>query len=107
MLEILRFQLETGDVPITGWLRELRDVRAKAQIQIRFNRIASGNFGDHKPVGEGVSELRVDIGAGYRVYFGQHGKTVVVLLCGGDKGTQKTDIQKAKEYWAEWKRKNS
>jgi len=104
---LLRYQLENGDIPITLWLKSLRDVRAKAQVQIRFKRVEAGNFGDHKAVGEGVCELRVDIGAGYRIYYGQHGKTLVVLLCGGDKATQPADIKLAKEYWADWKRKNS
>jgi putative addiction module killer protein len=88
MLELLRYQLENGDVPVTLWLKSMRDARAKAQIQIRFKRVEAGNFGDHKSVGEGVCELRVDIGAGYRIYYGQHGKTLVVLLCGGDKAKQ-------------------
>ena len=107
MLELLRYQLENGDVPVTLWLKSLRDARAKAQVQIRFKRAEAGNFGDHKAVGEGVCELRVDIGAGYRIYYGQYGKTLVVLLCGGDKVTQPADIKLAKEYWADWKRKNS
>ncbi|MFM9912428.1 MAG: type II toxin-antitoxin system RelE/ParE family toxin [Methylophilaceae bacterium] len=74
---------------------------------MRFKRVESGNFGDHKPVGDGVSEFRVSVGAGYRVYYGLHGKTLVVLLCGGNKATQQADIKLAKEYWADWKRKNS
>lgn len=106
MLELLRYQLENGDIPVTSWLKSLRDARAQAQIQIRFKRAEAGNLGDHKPVGDGVSELRIDIGAGYRVYYGRHGKILVVLLCGGDKTTQPTDIKLAKEYWADWKRKN-
>ncbi len=106
MIELLRYQLENDDVPVSAWLRGLRDVRAKAQIQIRFKRIEAGNFGDHKAVGEGVSELKVDTGAGYRVYFARHGKTIVILLCGGDKSTQQADIKLAKTYWDDWKRKN-
>lgn len=74
---------------------------------MRFNRVVAGNFGDHMPVGDGVSELRIDVGAGYRIYYGQHGKTLVVLLCGGNKGTQPVDIELAKEYWVDWKRKNT
>jgi putative addiction module killer protein len=84
------------------WLRGLRDVRAIARIQVRIDRLALGNLGDVKPVGDGISELRVDYGPGYRVYFVQRGKTVVVLLCGGDKRTQDTDIESAKRLAKEW-----
>ena len=78
------------------WLRRLKDERAKAKIAARIQRMAFGNFGDVSPVGEGVSELRIFEGPGYRVYFVQHGSTVVVLLCGGDKKSQERDIQAAK-----------
>ena len=69
--------------------------------------ISTGNFGDCKAVGEGVSKLRIDIGSGYRVYFGKHGQTLVILLRGGDKCSQQTDITHAKTYRADWKRRNS
>jgi putative addiction module killer protein len=85
------------------WLRGLRDVRAIARIQLRIDRLALGNPGDVKPVGNGISELRVDYGPGYRVYFAQRGKTIVVLLCGGDKRTQSADIESAKRLAKEWK----
>jgi len=78
------------------WLRDLRDRQAKAKIAARIRRLAFGNPGDVKPVGEGVSELRVNHGAGYRVYFVQRGKMLVVILCGGDKSTQEMDIAAAK-----------
>lgn len=107
MIELRRYQLENERIPFTEWLSTLRDVRARAQIEIRLRRVAVGNFGDCKPVGDGVSELRVDVGAGYRVYFGRHGQTLVILLCGGDKASQKMDIQHAKDYWADWKRRTS
>ena len=87
--------VEKSDV-FLNWLRALRDVRAVARIQIRIDRLALGNPGDVKAVGEGVSELRVDYGPGYRIYFAQRGKTVVVLLCGGDKRTQDKDIVTAR-----------
>ena len=74
------------------WLDSLRDVRAKARILVRVERLAAGNPGDARPVGEGVSELRIDYGPGYRVYFKQQGRTVVVLLAGGNKRTQNRDI---------------
>lgn len=77
------------------WLRELRDRRARAQIAVRIDRVAEGNFGDHRSVGGGVSELRVPTGPGYRVYYTIRRRTVVVLLCGGDKARQQRDIELA------------
>lgn len=107
MIELRRYQLEDKSTPVTVWLRGLRDARARAQIEVRLRRVSAGNFGDCKPVGEGVSELRVDIGTGYRVYYGKHGQALIILLCGGDKGSQQADITRAKAYWADWKRRNS
>ncbi len=78
------------------WFDSLRDRRAKARIQVRIDRIEMGNLGDATPIGEGVSELRIHYGPGYTIYFVQHGNTVVILLSGGDKGSQQTDINKAK-----------
>ena len=77
------------------WLDGLRDINARARIQIRVERLATGNAGDVKPVGEGVSELRIDYGPGYRVYFTKRGHELVILLAGGDKSTQATDIKAA------------
>jgi putative addiction module killer protein len=77
------------------WLDGLRDLSARARIQVRVERLAAGNAGDVKPVGEGVSELRINYGPGYRVYFTMRGRELVVLLAGGDKGTQTTDIKTA------------
>ena len=79
------------------WFSELKDKRAKARIDVRIKRVSLGNFGDVEPVGNGVSELRIDYGAGYRVYFVKRGNIIVILLCGGDKSTQSKDIQKAHE----------
>jgi len=107
MIELRRYQFEDKRVPVTEWLSDLRDVSARAQIEVRLRRISVGNFGDCKTVGDGVSELRVDVGAGYRVYYGKHGQELVILLCGGDKGTQQADIAIAKTYWIDWKRRNS
>jgi putative addiction module killer protein len=78
-----------------AWFRNLRDRRARARIQVRIDRLSLGNLGDAKPVGEGVSELRIDYGPGYRVYFVRRGDTLIVLLAGGDKGTQARDISTA------------
>ncbi|THI91152.1 MAG: type II toxin-antitoxin system RelE/ParE family toxin [Nitrospira sp. CG24A] len=77
------------------WLDGLHDIRARARIQVRVERLATGNAGDVRPVGEGVSELRIDYGPAYRVYFTKRGREVVVLLAGGDKRTQTTDIKTA------------
>lgn len=79
------------------WLRALKDRTARAKILVRIDRLALGNPGDVRPVGSGVSEMRIDYGQGYRVYFVQQGPAVVILLCGGDKSTQGRDIERAKE----------
>lgn len=77
------------------WIDGLSDLRARARVLARIERLALGNPGDSKPVGEGVSEMRIDYGPGYRVYFKRRGRTLVILLAGGDKGTQSTDIRTA------------
>lgn len=77
------------------WIDDLRDLQARARVQVRIERLAAGNPGDVKPVGEGVSELRIDHGPGYRVYFTKRGSQVVILLAGGDKTTQVADIKTA------------
>jgi putative addiction module killer protein len=107
MIELRRYQLSDERVPVSDWLSGLRDRTARAQIEVRLRRVSSGNLGDAKSVGDGVSELRVDVGAGYRVYYGKHGQALVILLCGGDKGSQQSDITLAKTYWTDWKRRNS
>ncbi|RDJ20820.1 type II toxin-antitoxin system RelE/ParE family toxin [Bosea caraganae] len=81
----------------SSWLDKLRDERARARIANRIARLGAGNPGDIKPIGEGLSELRVDYGPGYRVYLAQKGSVLIILLCGGDKRTQEADIRKAKE----------
>jgi len=77
------------------WIDSLRDIRARARVQVRIERLAHGHAGDVKPVGEGVSELRIDYGPGYRVYFKKQGKMLIILLTGGDKRTQSKDIKTA------------
>jgi putative addiction module killer protein len=84
-----------------NWFRRLRDVRARARIALRIDRLEDGNPGDVKPVGHGISEMRINEGPGYRIYFVQRGDVVVVLLCGGDKSTQDKDIRKAHELAGE------
>ena len=107
MIEIFRYQRVNGEEPFTEWLQSVRDKVAQARIRIRLRQVEAGNMGDCEPVGEGVTELRVHVGAGYRVYCGQHGKTMVVLLCGGNKASQAADIKRAKAYWTDWKRRQS
>jgi len=79
----------------TKWFARMKDIRAKARIDIRIRRLSLGNPGDVKPVGKGVSELRVDVGKGYRVYFIQRDEQLIILLAGGHKGTQQNDIERA------------
>jgi putative addiction module killer protein len=105
VIEIVNFKDANGRSPIEEWLSSLRDKIAKARITSRLRQLQSGNMGDARPVGEGVVELRVHVGAGYRVYLGRYGERWIVLLCGGDKGTQTKDIARAKAYWAEWKQR--
>ncbi len=95
MIEIFRYQAEDGKEPVTEWLNGLRDKRSQAKLRVRLKRLEAGIMGDCEPVGDGVLELREHIGPGYRVYFGRHGRLVVVLLCGGGKKTQVRDIEAA------------
>ena len=105
MIKVLRYQTKDRKVPTTDWLDSLQDKKVQAKIRIRLRRLETGNFGDCVSVGEGVLELQEHLGEGFRVYFGRHGKTVVILLCGGSKKSQDTDINTAKEYWSDWKRR--
>jgi putative addiction module killer protein len=102
--EIERYVTPDGRIPFSEWLDSLRDRRARVKIKLRLDRIEQGNLGDYRSVGAGVFELRIDYGPGYRVYFGQVGSTIVLLLCGGDKSTQEQDIRKAQEYWEDYER---
>ncbi len=90
----------------SDWLEKLKDTNAKIAVIRRVARMESGNFGDHKFCRDGVSELRIDVGAGYRVYYAVAGKQLVLLLCGGDKRTQDADIDRACVYWKHWKKEN-
>ena len=97
MVEIIR------SATFDRWLKRLRDSEVTARILMRIRRLSLGNPGDVQPVGEGLLEMRIDYGPGYRVYYFQHGSILVVLLCGGDKRTQQRDIERAKRLAAEWK----
>ena len=101
--EIQRYTTPDNKVPFDQWFDSLRDINAQAKIISRLNRIADGNLGDYRSVGEGVCELKINYGPGYRIYFGQIGMTIVILICGGDKSTQDRDIRQAKEYWTDYR----
>jgi putative addiction module killer protein len=104
-IELLEYITEDGENPFHKWLNLLKDRAARARIRVRLNRLRLGNFGDCKSIGKGVSELRVDYGPGYRVYYGKSETTIVILLCGGSKKSQAKDIKLAQEYWADFKRR--
>ncbi len=90
---------DNGKAPFLEWLYSIRDRMAVYRIRARLDRVELGNFGTTKPLGDGVSEFMIDHGPGYRVYYAMNGKTVVLLLLGGDKSTQHKDIETAKAYW--------
>lgn len=104
-IQLLRYRRADGREPFTEWLETIRDRATQARIRLRLRQVEAGNFGDCKPVGEGVIELRIHVGAGYRVYWGRHGSSLVLLLSGGDKSSQVADIMRARDFWSEWKSK--
>jgi putative addiction module killer protein len=96
---IIYYVTETGRKPFKEWLDGLKDIVARQKIRVRLDRVRLGNLGRNRLVGEGVYELKIDFGPGYRVYYGLERKTVVLLLLGGDKSSQKKDIAQARIYW--------
>lgn len=101
--ELRNYRTTEGREPFIDWLNSLKDRVGRANITNRLNRVALGNYGDCEPVGEGVYELRVHYGPGYRVYFAEQQETIVLLLLGGSKRTQVKDIKKAKQWWTEFR----
>ena len=99
---IEQYQTAEGKDVLAAWFASLRDRRAAARITARIGRLAQGLFGDCKPLRDGVCELRIDEGPGYRVYYAQSGRRTILLLCGGDKPSQAKDIQRAVDYWNDW-----
>lgn len=99
---VLHYQTAEGRFPYREWVESIADRKARAAVLARVDRLAFGTFGDWKAVGEGVCELRVHLGGGFRVYFGRKGRAVVILLCGGAKGSQESDIKQAKKYWSDY-----
>jgi putative addiction module killer protein len=103
VVEIRTFETEDGRVPFDDWFMGIRDMQTRARIETRIDRLALGNFGNCTSAREGVSELKIDFGPGYRVYFGRDGDTLVILLRGGKKDTQDADMKLARRYWQEYK----
>ena len=99
ILEI--YQTSEGKKPFVDWLEDLDD-KTRFRVKERLDRVSLGNLGDWKTVGKGVFELRLSFGSGYRIYYGQADKTIIILLSGGDKSKQKTDIKKAQVYWKDY-----
>jgi putative addiction module killer protein len=106
MYEIYHYLTASGKNVLEEWLDALGDPKAEARITARIARLAVGNFGDCKPVRDGVWELRIDWGPGYRVYYAMSGRTCVLLLCGGDKRKQSADINRAVEYWRDYQQRS-
>jgi putative addiction module killer protein len=105
MCEIRHYLTRNQKDVYMEWRRKIRDTKAGISVDRRVNRIELGNFGDHKPCRDGVWELRIDVGPGYRVYYAISGAEIVLLLCGGDKRTQDADIDRASENWLDWQRR--
>jgi putative addiction module killer protein len=104
-MEIRHYLTASGRDPYQEWLDKLKDLTGRIAIQRRVDRIAEGNFGDHKPLQEGVCELRIDHGPGYRVYYAMERATIVLLRCGGSKRVQDADIKRATRYWRDYQRR--
>ena len=100
--EIRKVQLANGTVPFDDWYQSLSDKHTQAGVAARLARVRAGNFGNHKHVGDGVNELKIDIGPGLRVYYAQHSGNIVLLLGGGDKTTQRRDIGRAIQLWKQF-----
>jgi putative addiction module killer protein len=104
-MDIAHYLSADGHDPVQDWMDALRDVRARVAILRRIECLRLGNFGDHTFCRDGVWELRIDVGPGCRVYYARAGRTLVLLLCGGDKRTQSTDIERAVDFWQDWERR--
>ena len=104
-MEIREYVTSEGRVPFLEWIDRLRDRSARTKIRVRLDRLLKGNLGDHKSLGHGLHELRIRYGPGYRVYFGREGQTLVLLLCAGNKASQRVDIRLAANYWQDYRRR--
>ncbi len=103
--ELRPYTLPSGRMPFMEWLRGLRDRKARSVLRNRLERFSEGNPGYWRPIGQGVSELKINWGPGYRIYFGCDGFSLIILLIGGDKSTQQRDIDEAKTYWEDYQRR--
>ena len=104
-MEIRHYLTASGRDLFRSWLDGICDMRARVAIQRRIDRLTTGNFGDHKFCRDGIWELRVDGGAGYRAYYAKAGQTLVLMVCGGDKRTQAADIERAVKCWEDYQRR--
>jgi len=107
VFELREYLTKNGQSPFNDWLIGLRDIRARARVDTRLNRASLGNLGDYASIGRGVFELRIFYGPGYRVYYSLIGRNIMLLLLGGTKGTQKRDIQIAKAYLEDYRKRES
>ena len=107
MIDVRRYVTESGQDVFGDWLATIRDARARAKVAARIARLAADNFGDCRPLRSGVWELRIDWGPGYRVYYAMPERTCVLLLCGGDKRKQASDIKRAIAYWDDYQRRTT
>jgi putative addiction module killer protein len=105
-MNIQFYRTAEGESPFLNWVRRLKDSQIKQRIQARLTRLESGNLGQHRFVAGALLELKIDYGPGFRVYCGMDGETLMIVLCGGDKTTQQKDIDLAKGYWDDYKRRN-
>ena len=103
--EVKEYLAENGRSPFREWIVSLKDMKTRAGIRMRVNRLRLGSFGDCRFLGNGVYELKIDFGPGYRIYLGRESDVILILLCGGDKKTQKKDIVKAKQLWQDYVRR--
>jgi putative addiction module killer protein len=106
MFKVSDYLTDDGHDPFKEWLANLADRQARARVVVRIQRMTAGNFGDCKPIADGVWELRIDHGQGYRVYYARTGTKLILILIGGDKRKQQAEIKTALEYWKSWNRRN-
>ncbi|MCL4380186.1 type II toxin-antitoxin system RelE/ParE family toxin [Candidatus Dependentiae bacterium] len=106
-MKVIFYKTKNNKIPFKEWVESL-DAKVQTIVDLRLSRIMFGNFGDCKPIvgAKGILELRIQYGAGYRVYFGRDKTSIIVLLIGGDKGSQSRDIEKARRYWLDYKQES-
>lgn len=102
---VQNYVLPDGTEPIVEWIEALKDIKSRARIRARINRIRTGNPGKFNVVAPGIMEMKIDLGPGYRVYYARVGNKIILLLCGGDKQTQRSDIKKAADFLSDYKRR--